>query len=366
MAASVVHFTTVHPANDIRIYHKQCVSLANSGYDVTLVVANAGLDQVADIPVVSLPLPRGRIDRMTRLQWLCLCACLRLKAHVYHFHDPELIFVGLILKFFGKKVVYDVHEDVPLQIMSKDWIPKKLRSSISRTFNFIEKCSARCFDAVITATEPIARKFRHANRLTVTVNNFPIIANLDSQPSAYEKKDQVCYVGGLTEMRGITQIIEACGRIEMSLVLCGRFFCAQYESRLRATREWKYVDFRGYLAREQVYDVIRASKVGLVTLLPAINYLESQPTKLYEYMSQGTPVIASNFPFWRQIVEGEGCGLCVDPEDPKAIADAILYLKDHPEEAERMGQNGFRAVQRQFHWELEFKKLEELYAQLIN
>jgi glycosyltransferase involved in cell wall biosynthesis len=86
---------------------------------------------------------------------------------------------------------------------------------------------------------------------------------------------------------------------------------------------------------------------------------------MFEYMSAGLPVIASNFPLWKEIVEGNKCGICVDPMDPKAIASAIQWMIDHPEEAEEMGKNGRRAVETKYNWANESKKLVGLYQRLI-
>lgn len=104
--------------------------------------------------------------------------------------------------------------------------------------------------------------------------------------------------------------------------------------------------------------------MGLVTLAPIPNYIESYPTKLFEYMAAGVPVVASDFPLWRSIVDGAGCGLLVDPADPQQIADAIDWLIDHPEEAARMGENGRRAAHDTYNWQGEASKLRALYAKL--
>jgi glycosyltransferase involved in cell wall biosynthesis len=149
------------------------------------------------------------------------------------------------------------------------------------------------------------------------------------------------------------------------LVMAGRFAPETLESDLRQSPGWDRVDYRGYCDRRQLGVLLGESKIGLVAFLPAPNHLESQPTKLFEYMSAGLPVVASDFPHWRDIVASNRCGLLVDPRRPEAIAEAIRWLLEHPAEAEAMGRAGREAVLRHYNWEAEFQKLIDWYDTLV-
>jgi glycosyltransferase involved in cell wall biosynthesis len=120
----------------------------------------------------------------------------------------------------------------------------------------------------------------------------------------------------------------------------------------------------GVLDRRGVAEVLGRSVAGLVTLHPLVNYLDALPIKMFEYMSAGIPVIASDFVLWREIVQDGGCGLCVDPLKPNEIANAIDYLVTHPDEARRLGQNGRRAVVERYNWTVEEGKLLAFYGRL--
>jgi glycosyltransferase involved in cell wall biosynthesis len=82
-------------------------------------------------------------------------------------------------------------------------------------------------------------------------------------------------------------------------------------------------------------------------------------------MSSGIPVIASRFPLWREVVEGNACGLCVDPHSPQEIAEAIDYLARNPAQARRMGENGRQAVLGKYNWKVEESKLMRFYDSLF-
>ncbi|GAH16762.1 unnamed protein product, partial [marine sediment metagenome] len=126
----IVHLISVHPAFDVRIFHKEAKTLVKVGYNVVLIAQHTKEEIVDGVRIVPLPKPRNRFDRMTRVVWKLSILALRERADVYHFHDPELIPVGLILKLFGRKVIYDVHEDVPEQILNKDWVGNSIARKI--------------------------------------------------------------------------------------------------------------------------------------------------------------------------------------------------------------------------------------------
>jgi len=367
----VVHITTVHPPFDTRIFHKEAKTLARAGYEVVLIAQHDGDEMVDEVKIVALPKPRNRFARIFGLTWRAFRLALREHAEVYHFHDPELLPIGVLLKIFTRaKVIYDVHEDVPEQILTKHWIPRLLRRPLARVFNAFEKLLARVLDAVVVATEGIAEKF--ARLKPIVVHNYPDLGMLpNSSTRRGEGKERVLvYVGGISKIRGAIEMVRAMEHLspvwDIRLNLIGKFESPELEQELQGLPGYQRVRFLGWMPWEEAWHHAQSATVGLVLFHPAPNHEKALPNKLFEYMAAGLPVVASNFPLWKEIVEGNRCGITVDPLDPKTIAQAIEYLLTHPEEARRMGENGRRAVEEKYNWEKEAEKLLALYKELVD
>ena len=363
----IVHLSSVHSRSDTRIFIKQCRSLAAHGYDVTLVVADGKGDEYKDgVRIMDVGRLAGRLNRMVKTTRNVLDRAVALDADVYHLHDPELIPVGLKLKQWKKIVVFDSHEDVPKQLHGKPYLGPIARRVLPRVMGLFERQACSRFNGIVAATPSIRDKFLTINRHTVDVNNFPLLGELDTSVPWGHKAREVCYVGAIGANRGIREIVRACEFLTSSarLNLGGSFSEPDLKQEVQAYPGWSCVNELGYLTRDDVRRVLSRSVAGLVTLHPAINYLDALPVKMFEYMAAGIPVIASDFPLWRGIVERNGCGLCVNPLDPRAIASAIDYLVMNPDLARSMGENGRRLVLQEYNWSAEERKLLGFYAAL--
>jgi glycosyltransferase involved in cell wall biosynthesis len=361
----VCHFSTAHRADDIRIVLKECVSLAAGGFDTAVVIRGQIPASVRGVRhVVLQDRTGGRLTRFIRSAFEAFDLARRERASVYHFHDPDLLPWALVLRLLGRRVIYDAHEDVPRDILSKPWVAPGLRRPLAAVFEVFENAAAARMSAVVGATPHIADRFSRINRSTVCINNFPWLDELSPPAGGSGPRQGFCYVGAVSTIRCAFEMVEAARIADARLVVAGPIKMGADEARLRASAGWSSVDYRGTLGREQVRDLLVQSIAGMVLFHPEPNHENAQPNKLFEYMSAGLPLIASNFPLWREIVERHECGLCVDPMNPHEIARAMRTLQDDPALAERLGRNGRLAVERVFNWESEKTKLIDLYRKL--
>ena len=332
-----------------------------------MVADGLGDEHVDGVRIVDVGRASGRLKRALRTTRRVLQAALWLEADVYHLHDPELIPAGLRLKRLGAGVVFDSHEDIPAQLRAKPYLGPLARRLLSAAFEAYQRHALRRFDGLVAATPFIRARLAPIHPNTVDVNNYPVLQEFAGAPDWEHKSMQVCYVGSISAIRGIRELVRACAllRTPARLALAGGFSEAALEREVRATPGWQRVDAHGHLDRAGVQNVMRRAMAGLVTLHPVVNYLDALPVKMFEYMAAGLPVLASRFPLWQDIVEGNGCGICVDPEDPAAIAAAVDHLCSHPDIARRMGENGRRAVHAIYNWNSEAGKLAAFYERLL-
>lgn len=368
-SCKVAHLTSVHPRSDSRIFFKQCRSLATNGYEVTFVVADGlGDAHQEGVKVIDVSKLTGRLNRIFKTTQRVLEMAIKLDADIYHLHDPELIPIGLKLKHRGKKVIFDAHEDFPKQLLGKSYLNPLFARLLSRAVSIWEQYACKQFDGIIAATPFIRDKFLCINSNTLDINNFPILDELEANLPWDNKLDEFCYVGGIGAIRGIREILCACNLLQTParLNLAGRFYEPNIETEMKKQPGWKRVNDFGYLDRTGVRTVLERSVIGLVTLHPIINYLDALPVKMFEYMAAGIPVIASNFPLWSKIVEGNKCGVCVNPLDPKEIASKIDQLMSDRDWAKHLGENGRRAVVNYYNWSIEETKLIKFYQHIID
>ncbi|MFA5050691.1 MAG: glycosyltransferase family 4 protein [Patescibacteria group bacterium] len=363
--------TSVHSAFDVRIFHKEAKTLAEKNYEVVLIAQHPKDEIIDKIKIIALPKQKSRWKKILKTDFLLYEKALRQKADVYHFHDPELILWALKLKNkTGAKIIYDAHEDVPKDILSKNWIPKFIRFTVAKLFDMLEKTVSKKFDYIVTATPGIKDNFK--KHRVIDIKNYPIVKVLKfSENFLFPKNGKyynIIYAGGPWRIRGIKETIQSLKFVKtqygVRLTLIGKFSEKEFEKEVKNLEEWNKVDFWGWLPPEELNKHLLMADIGVVCFLPEPNHISAMPNKIFEYMAAGLPIIASDFPLWKKIIEENNCGICVNPLNPKEIAKAVEYLIEHPDETKQMGKNGRKAVLEKYNWENESKKLLMIYEKL--
>ena len=363
--------TSAHPALDTRVFYKESRTLVAAGYAVTIVAPHEGDIVVDGVSIKGIKKHNGRLKRMTLMVFAVFRSALSANADAYHFHDPELLFAALMLRLLGKKVIYDVHENYGKSILSRSYLSVWARKPIAGIISRLEQAISGFFSAVVTATDEIQENFAGHHR-AVRIYNYPFLPTRAALPRKAGQAGalRLIYVGGLIEINGISKIVSAMEFLPPAdgtrLSLYGEFRPANYGDEVRALPGFARVDWRGLVPYADALARMAESDAGFVCCLPVPNSMNSLPNKMFEYMSAGLPVIASNFPMWKKILEGPlPCGVCVDPESPEEIAKGIQYLRDNPEQAKRFGENGRKAVEEIYNWEKEAVKLVALYKEVL-
>lgn len=362
----IVHFTSVHPRGDVRIFLKQCRSLLADGHDVTLLVADGQRNEfVQGVHIVDAGLrSKRRIARAlftgARVYW----AARAMRADIYHFHDPELLPWAVLLRIQGYQVIYDAHEHVGDDILAKPYLSKTLARILAATIGPCEVLLARTMSAVVAATPGILERFAGRVRICAGVYNFPLENELQRSDAGSGRELLACYVGGISNTRGVRQLAQAAMFCRTKIVMAGPLWEGLTEESLAGVPGWDKVRYLGFVGRDEVARLMGSARVGVVTFLPAPHHVDSLPNKLFEYMSAGIAVVASDFPLWKSVVEQTRSGVCVDPCDPRAIAAAIDQLASDETFAAACGRNGMKAVAEEYNWSQQAIKLIGLYRRL--
>lgn len=366
----VCHITSVHPPFDTRIFHRECKSLAQAGHSVTVIApANWELGVVDDTRIVTLPEIKSRYER-PKLWWHIVREVKRMKPEIIHFHDPELLLIAPFLR--PAKVIYDCHEPYAETTLLRDWIPRSLRYPLSRLVATLEPLLANQINAIIVTEESHAIPFRRGGQPVVLVHNYPLLNDFDL-PRCSDGKT-IIHVGVNSEARGCTTIVETAKLVaqqvpEVKFLILGDFDPPLYEEEIRRLIVTygleQNVSLAGRIPYANVPRWLAQSDIGLIPWQGPDKFpTHVIPTKLFEYMGAGLPVVASDLPTIRRFMDGLDCGFLAEPANPEKFAGLIEYLLSHPAEAKRMGENGRRAVEGRYHWETESEKLVTLYRQL--
>lgn len=366
----ICHLTSVHQRFDGRIFRKECMSLQNAGYEVSLIVADGKGDQVVDnISIYDVGTQAGRIKRIFRTTQEIRKRAVEVDCSVYHLHDPELIFAGLELKRLGKKVILDLHENVPVDIEEKPYIHPMLRNILSLFYRKLEMYAVQRFDGIVSTRESINERLKAYNSNIVLITNFPVVDKCIEKEK--DVTPTISFAGAVVPQWRHKEIINAIEGIDnIKYQLAGPADGA-YLNELKGLKGWGKVNYVGKIPFAQVGAMYKRQTIGVAIYVYCKN-MDGMTgnlanTKLFEYMNWEIPIICTDFSLWKKIVVDEiGCGICVNPYDVNAISKAITYLLENPDIAIKMGKNGRKAVLSTYNWDTQAQKLLMFYDAIVN
>lgn len=364
----VCHITDVHRPEDVRIFHKECVSLVNNGYQVYLV--EQGDSYIKNgVNIVGIgEQPISRMDRIRHFAPKAYAAATSLNCDIYHIHDPELLPYALKLKRKGKKVIYDIHESVIEDILTKEWLPVFARRIIAKGYKSYEKYVCKRIDALISVTPFLIRRYRKINRNTFQITNYPIIQPLIKSE---RQEGRIVFAGGIDKLWSHKHIIEAISKVDKcEYVLMGKAYSQDYLESLKSLEGWRKVNYLGLVKHEQVFPKLCESGIGVALAQPGADTNDKEGTlgntKIFEEMMAGLPVICTDFDLWKEIIYKYQCGICIDPQDVELIKEAIEYLVENPEKASEMGKNARIAVEEEYNWSTQEEILLNIYSKIVS
>jgi glycosyltransferase involved in cell wall biosynthesis len=362
--------TSVRQRDCVRMFHKECVSLASHGFDVSLVIAdNKGDARIKDVNIYDVGKEKSRLLRWTRTLYRIGKTAKKLDCDIYQFNDPELLFIGLYLKKAGKKVIWDMHENIPADILQKKYIPFILRIITISIYKQLEKFTTKKIDAIICTRDSIIHRLNGLNCNLVLINNFPLV-NYEVKIAARTEKI-VCFAGAIVRNYQHKEIIQAIEGIENVKYLLAGPVRADYLNELKAMKGWQKVDYLGVISFDEVKEMYSRSSIGLSIhkYTPNMDWQIGNfaLTKIFEVMFWAMPVVCTNYSLWEEeIFSKTKCGITVVPTDVEAIRNAIIYLLDNPLEAKQMGENGRKVVVESFNWISQEEKLLSLYNRVAS
>ncbi|MDD3103179.1 MAG: glycosyltransferase [Candidatus Cloacimonetes bacterium] len=361
----ICHLSSVHIRSDVRVFYKQCISLVEEGYKVHLVVADGGRhERKSGVVIHDIGAFKSRKKRFFRAPWKIMQRARYIPADAYQIHDPELIPMAILLKYISRKpVVYDIHECYPEMFLHKEYLSPQAGKLLAFVIRRLERWAVRYFDVSIAATEHISEQFSSVP----VVHNYPILAewkDVSLDQSRYHSRN-ICYVGNITRERGIGQIVKAIEHIDCKFHLAGNYEPQDFRDELIKFPGFSKVIEYGYVNREKAAEIFSECALGVVLFDRSPNHLYSLSTKMFEYMAAGLPILVSDLPENRKLLDRAVAGLYIDSSDVSLIEAALKNLLSQPEKLAQMGAEGKRLVTQELSWESEREVYLRLYEELL-
>lgn len=356
----VLLLSTVHPATDPRIVGKIAPSLAEH-YEVKILLPNQ--PPPLGLWYVRMPFFKTLLLRVLLCHPLAFVEFLRFRPHIVHIFVAELLPLAFIFRWLGAEVIYEVQENlykkIPLKSYNRGWL-------FERLFHFFDQ-KARCTFKLIFTEDAYLNEYQNIPHPYAIIHNFASLYWLSTPlPIPNLVNPTFFYAGVISLERAFDTVLSALVIVKKSYptIRLRLFGHLRIDSKLLDnSADYQFVKdnlvFYGYQPQEEAFKHTNDTLAGIALLKPIGDYADSYPTKLFDYMALGLPIITSDLPLLRAVVEPANCGFCVSPYDSEALAEQMIWCIEHPESLRKMGENGRNAIIEKYHWEEE--KLLEIY-----
>ena len=355
----VAHVSSVHSRYDTRILYNQCSSLSDS-FDTTFFVCDGKADEVVNnVKIINCFNYERRLARILASIFVLIFFIWKKDIKVYHLHDPELFFLGIILKSTGKKVVYDVHEDYYEDIKIKSWLNPWTAILIASIYKLIFSCVFRICDEVITVTEKIQGKINCNSKI---IKNYPDLDRFQLK-LGMKKKFSGIYIGSISIERGIQTVLNLHKKFEFPIVIAGKFADQNVEKLVMTQVETGKVVYLGFIKPDEVPEVMSSASIGFHLVTTNENLLSGLPLKIFEYIASGLPVICSKSNTWEAYFGEFKTVFFVDPHSIREIERAIKLCETVTLDMLSKSQVLLR---KRYSWESQQVHLSDIYDQLCS
>lgn len=367
--STVCQLSTLHYALDTRIFYKYAQTL-HKHYRVIVIGIHPKKEVIKGIEIIPFKIYKNRTWRLFTSWFNMFRMALKTKADLFHIHDPELLPCALLLHIIGKKVIIDVHENIAADIFDKDWI--KFKKTTYNIFNFVESIACKRIP-VILAESSYEHRYKQISKNTTTVHNYVAPQFFNELQGLNRNPLHLFYMGIVLENRCIFEIIASVHELHNRGYKVHFHCVGQRYSKLVQEIEKNetyqnlkaYIHFYGRKNLSEGYKISQQCGIGLCLIKPMSNSIESKPTKIFEYMAIGLPIITSDFKLYKKLVSENGVGMNVNPISVEEISNAIEKLINDPVQIKEISEKGKMLVNTCYNWETEAKKLEEKYAEIL-
>ena len=364
----IIHCSSSHKRSSSRIFYRLCISCAKYNLKTSLIICDGlGNDCINGIQIYSLINSKNIFVKILILPFLIFIKSLKTQADIYHLHDPELVPIGFLLKLFGKKVIFDMHENIHLQILSKDSIkPKIFRQFLSKISRFVENIFLLFFDGVTVPQPIMVGMYKNQNQNIISICNYYMGDKINYEKNKFIEKDykSLIYAGSISIPRGFENMINFMREMPDDYILniAGNIPKSLLDKIPKSIN--KKIIVHGFLNQKELIKLYKKCGIGLIMFNNVGQYYMSYSLKLFEYMHYGLFIILPNFGEWQKFNTLYKVGVNLNVSDPKECAH---YIKNNiRKNFLSTSKNNIKTEAKKFNWNIEEKKLINFYKKIYS